>query len=237
MFAGSTAGDSITIADDYVETITASGTNPVLYFRSDANCDIKAFNIRDTVEDDGQDQLSTVVYSPMINKWTSFYTMAPDYGFSMFIRTLLFKSGILYKQQNGSNNRNNLFGVKYDSIVTIVGKKFPEVVHTFQSLSIQANELMVTTTDGITTSLGQISELSEIDFCKDVLTDEDSSVAVFSKEGIYSAGFLRDKQVDLLNGDVLKGNYILIKLTTTSPAPISVYSVNIVSEHSNVGAR
>jgi len=71
-----------------------------------------------------------------------------------------------------------------------VDNQYPTIPKTFLSLSMQVNELMITTVDGITTSLGQLSELSEIDFLKDHLNDGVSAVNIFDKEGVYFIRFL-----------------------------------------------
>lgn len=237
VFLGTTAGAQRTTAGNYIETLTAAGTDPLLYFYSNANCSIKAFNIRNTVEDTTNGQKYTIAYSPVLNKWTSFYSVTPDYGFSMFTRTLLFKFGLLYSQLNGSSNRNNLFGTHYQTILTLVDNENTEIVKSYLSLSIQSNVLLVTGDDGITTSLGQISELSEIDFVKGVLSDGVSSAVIDTIEGVYSANFLRDKNDDLQNGTPLKGNYMLLTLIDNSTEPLLLYTVNILSKHSAIGSR
>lgn len=237
---GSTLGVARTATGYFTETITATGVNPVLYFFSNANCSVQAFNIRKSTVDISPTQQHTIIYSPVSKKWTSFYTMAPDYGFSMYIRTMLFYNGLPYSQLNGSNNRNNLFGTQYNSVFKIVENEATATVKQYQSLSIQSNQLLVTTTDGIETSLGQISELGAMDFLKDVLDDTVIQVSVYSKEGVYSACFLKDKNEDLINGSPLKGNYAIIELTTTnakSNEPLKLYTVVIVTNQSKIGAR
>ncbi len=96
---------------------------------------------------------------------------------------------------------------------------------------------MISTDNGITTSLGQISELSDYEFLKDLLNDGTSIVGVESKESIYAANFLRDANTDLLNGDVLRGNYIVIELTTVDNSVLNLFSINVMSKYSPVGAR
>lgn len=240
LFIGSTQGVQRTTPGDYIETLTCVGINPILRFYSNASCSLQAFNIRDTIVDTSNEQQHTVVYSPIIRKWPSFYTMAPDYGFSMYIRTLVFRNGILYSQQNGGDDRNNLFGTQYNSLLRFVENEAPATIKQYQSLSIQSNQLTVTTTDGITTSLGQVSELGPMDFLKDILDDSVVQVSVYSKEGVYSACFLKDKNEDLINGSPLKGNYATIELTTMdnkSDKPLKLFTVVIVTNQSKIGAR
>jgi hypothetical protein len=240
MHAGTATGVSRTTAGSYLETITATGANPILYFTSNANCQIKAFNIRDTFVDTSNTQQNTIAYSPVISKWTSFYTMAPDYGFSMFIRTLVFQYGILYSQQNGSTNRNYLLGTQYQSLFKLIEAKEPAMIKSYNSLVLQANELLVTTAAGITTSLGQVSELSDLDFLKSTLTNGATSVRVYAQEGVYSASMLNDinSYGGLINGTPLKGNFIIIELTTIDGSvPMALYTVAVNTSISKIGAR
>jgi hypothetical protein len=97
--------------------------------------------------------------------------------------------------------------------------------------------LMVTTEDGIETSLGQISDLIASDFTKSTLVNEATTVTINSVEGVFSASFLRDKNSvgEILNGDVLKGNYLLLELQTTTTTKLRLFSVAVHSEKSFFG--
>lgn len=233
MHLGNTTGASRTTAGNYTETLTATGTSPILYFYSDANCRIKAFNIRNTVEDTSPTQRYTMVYSPVLNKWTSYYTMSPDYGFSMFIRTVLFTNGIAYTQLNGSLDRNNLFGTVYDSIVRFVENQNTAIVKSYLATSIQANQLLVTGDDGIETSLGQLSALVDTDFLQQSLSSGGLQVDLYDRYGVYMASFVNDG-----DGDTLKGNYMIMQLQSTdSENPMRLYTVNIKAAVQRVGGR
>lgn len=237
LFAGTTAGIVRTTTGLFVETITVAGDNPIIRFYSNANCEIQAFNVRDTAVNTDNKQQNTICYAAVNNKWSDFRTFSPDIGFSLFIDTFTVYQGNLFKHQNGGVSRNNFYGQQYQSILRFVDNVAAAVPKTFLSLSLQVNELMVTTEDGITTSLGQVSELAEVDFIKDQLADSIQQVAVFDKEGVFSASFLRDKNVNLLSGDVLKGSFIVIELITTQNTILNLFSVNVVSNHSSIGAR
>lgn len=218
------------------DTITAT-TNGGFYFYSDANCEIEAFTISDVTESTDPLPTNTIAYSAKLQKWTSFYTFIPDCGTAIFNRCLVFDDGDMYIQLNATDNRSNFFGTQYDSVITFVENNTPTLPKSYLSLSIQANELMVTGEDGITTSLGQVSELAAVDFNKSFMSFGSTSYNANTLEGIYSAGFLRDKNTDLLNGDPLKGTYLIMTLMSTSNVPLVLYTVNIVSKHSAIGAR
>lgn len=233
LFVGDTPGVQRTTAGNYTETLTVSGVNPILRFYSNANCQLQAFNIKENLVITNPYQKQTIVYSPVIRKWTSFYTMAPDFGFSMYIRTLVFQYGRLYSQQNGGQSRNNLFGTQYDSIIKFVENKNTTIVQTYESTSIQANQLMVTGDDGVQTSLGQLSSLIDSDFEQQVLTDGPLQVDVYDRYGVYMASFVQDG-----DGDDLGGNYLIMQLKSTDSAnPMQLFTVNIKSAIQKIGAR
>lgn len=231
LYAGNTAGIARTAVGNYVETIIASGVQ--LSFFSDATCSVKAFNIESATTDTSNFQKNTIIYSPALNKWTSYYTMAPDYGFNMFIRTLLFQYGIMYSQLNGSDSRNNLFGTNYDSLIKFVENKNTTVVNHYQGLSIQSNQLLITTDDGIQTSLGQLSTLIDTDFEQEALIDSGIRLDIYDRYGVYMASFVADS-----DGDQLKGNYLIMQLQSTdSQNPMKLYTVDVKSSTQRIAAR
>lgn len=231
LIAGTTTGISRTTAGNYVETIIANG--PQLSFFSDATCSIVAFNIQQVNTDTSNLQQHTIVYSPAVNKWTSFYTMAPDWGFNIFIRTLIMQYGVLYSQLNGSESRNTFFGNTYDSLLQFVENKNTTVVNHYQGLSIQSNQLIITSDDGIQTSLGQLSALIDTDFEQDVLIGDGIRVDVYDRYGVYMASFVNDD-----DDNQLKGNYMIIQLQSTdSQNPMKIYTVDIKSSTQRIGAR
>lgn len=237
-FMGAAAGIQRTTAGFYVETLVCVGLNPRFIFFSNANCVIQVFDIRNTATVTTKKQQNNIIYSERTNKWTSFYTYNPDNGFGLFIDLYTYKKGVLYLHQNNSSNRNNFYGVAYDTIINLPFNQQVSIVSTFQSTSIQSNMLMVTTENGIQTSLGQISDLIASDFTKSTLVDGATTVTINSVEGVFSASFLRDKNSvgELLNGDVLKGDFLLLELQTTSSTRLRMFSVSVHSEQSFIGA-
>lgn len=231
LFAGTTAGVQRSVAGNYVETITANG--PQLSFFSNATCAIKAFNIKNTATDTSNFQQHTIIYSPAISKWTSFYTMAPDWGFNMFIRTLIMQYGVLYSQLNGSDARNTFFGTTYDTLLQFVENKNTTVVNHYQGLSIQSNQLLITTDNGVQTSLGQLTALIDTDFEQDAFVDGSLRLDVYDRYGVYMASFVNDE-----DDNQLMGNYLIIQLQSTdSQKPMQLYSVDIKSSTQRIGAR
>lgn len=233
LFAGDTAGVSRTTPGLYVETITASGINPELKFFSDANCQVQQLNAKDTIVNTDPKQQNTICYSAINKKWSDFRTFSPDFGFSLFIHTYTVFQGNLWEHANNSGNRNNFYGVQFDSIIKFVENKNSQIVKTFEKISYQANTLLITTTDGITTPLGQVSELVPNDFLQYTLNDGVTSVDVYTADGLYCASFRRDKNTDIINGNSLKGNYIICELIQeTQAVALILFTVGIQSAKS-----
>lgn len=236
-FLGTAEGTARTTSGFYTETITAAGANPEFRFYSDADCSVEVFNIKNTLQSTDLKQRNTIAWSEASNKWTSFYTYNPDVAFSMFINLFTFKAGNLYIHRQNSLSRNNFFDTQYQTIFKFASNPQPMQTQTFQGITLQNNLLMITTTDGITTSLGQISELIELDFLKETLDDGVDTVNVYTTEGLYSASFMMDKNEDLINGALLKGTYITIELITAEEGALRLFSAAVSSARSAIGVR
>jgi hypothetical protein len=236
---GTTAGTQRITTGFFQETLLCAGATPRLRFYSTADCVVSIFNIKNTATVTTAKQRNNIVYSEKNNKWSSFYTYNPDCGFGLFINLYTFKEGQLYLHENNSSSRNNFYGVQYNTIINMPFNQNVTFVSTFESMSAQSNMLMVTTEDGIETSLGQISDLIASDFTKSTLVNGATTVTINSVEGVFSASFLRDKNSvgEILNGDVLKGNYLLLELQTTASTKLRLFSVAVHSEKSFIGVR
>lgn len=235
VFVGANHGAQITTPQDVHETLVADGEQ--LFIFANGNCTITNFVIHSVQFITDQKAQNTISFSEKTRKWVSFYTYIPEMAMSMFTKVFSGFEGDIYVHEAGALDRNNFYAVQFQSVIQFVDAVAPAVPKVFQSLSIQCNELMITTTDGIQTSLGQISELASIDFVKSFLGSGVSSVAVQAMEGVYAANFLRDKNTNLLNGDVLRGNYLLVELISTNNEPLMLYTINVMVQHSPIGSR
>jgi hypothetical protein len=100
----------------------------------------------------------------------------------------------------------------------------------FQSINMNSGSLVVTGTDGIRTSIGQISELADVDFLQNTLVDGATEIKVYSKDGIFLARFLRDLSTgNIYDGDLLRGNYITIDLAAVNPDTLKLINVSVKS--------
>lgn len=225
---GDTLGAQRTTTGFSTETLTASGTSPRFSFYSNAQCEIELFAIRNVKDITTLKQRNTIAFNKKLQKWTSFYTYNPDCGFGLFIKLYTIKNGDLYVHDDNTN-RNNFYGMQYSTILKFVSNALATQVKTYQSLSYQANDLLITTEDGVETNLGQISELIASDFLRYSLDDGVTAINVYSEEGLRQAAFLRDKNTEggILNGDTLKGNYITVELVTTSNETLKLFTVSV----------
>ena len=231
--AGGVSGSSNTTPDIIIDTIITENTDPI-QLRSDANCTVELLNVKDITLDDA----ITAIYSALNKNWSDNRTLYPDFGLSIYERTILSKDGDIYYQQNGSDDRNNFFGTAYQSSIKFVDAKNADSISGFESLNYQANMLLITTQDGITTSLGQVSTLIDTDFIKEKLQSAGLEVISYQKDNVYSASFLPDSNEDAVNGSPLRGNYCIVELITVDGStPLKLLSVEVKTSHIPIGAR
>lgn len=238
-WAGDTPSSAIiTTTGSKTDTLVASGENPKFHFYSNANARVKLFNIRDTATNTNLKQRNSIVWSEQDNKWKTFLTYNPDSAFSLFTNLYSSKNGQSFVHKPNGTSRNFFYGTQYKSFIKLVANAQPQQTKTFHSIAIQGNRLMVTTEDGIETSLGQISELIDTDFLRDTLDDGVTQVNVYSKEGVYSASFLKDKNDGgIINGADLKGNWISIDLVTEETGILKMFTISVHSTLSKIGVR
>lgn len=232
---GATEIRSITQPGFYVDHVIG-GAGKQLNFSAGigTSVEITSFTFKKTAVAIDETSESTIAYSEQVDKWTSFYTYNPDYGFSLKGNLFTLKQGALYKHDI-SCPRNTFYGIEYRSRVKFPMNQALNVIKNFQNIEVQSNKLLVTTEDGLQTSLGQVSDLIAEDFKQFNLTSGPVSVDVYDLEGVYQAKFLRDKHTDIIEGDRLKGSFMTIELTTTDDQDFKLYRVYVNAEPSASG--
>ena len=149
-----------------------------------------------------QDPL-TISFDENANAFEAFYSYFPDFMGEVNTTLFTFKNGQIWK--HGSTPYCNFYGVQYNASITNVfnsnsldKKTWISVMET--GSTIWACPIIYTQMDtGGNSELKQESELLESDF--ETLESE------------YHASFLRDANSEggLVEGDSLKGNYIVVK--------------------------
>jgi len=234
-------GVARTVPGLFVEQISPT-SNGFISFYSNAVATITAFNVQVVSSQPG----ITIVYSAInsakrgIPVWSDFRTFYPDFGFSLYTRTIVANNGAIY-ELDGENttSTNNFFGTPFQSSIRFVEAKNPGIIKDFEALSYQANQLLTSTIDGIQTSLGQITTLIDTDFIKQFLVDDDLEVVLYNNDNVYSASFLGDENgAGTVNGDGMRGSFIICELITIDGStPLTLFSVSIRTRYVPIGSR
>ena len=158
----------------------------------------------------------TISFDEVGNAFESFYSYHPEFMGELNTKLLTFKNGDIYAHNNNSTYCN-FYGNQYNASITTVFNAQSLDKKTWVSLMETGNTIWecpiiytqmdsyVTEVDHLPYHVKQESELLEADF--QILESE------------YHASFLRDSnsQGGLVEGDTLKGGYIIIKFEKTSP--------------------
>lgn len=226
---GNTEGTIVSSPGFYTDTLEATG-DLKLRLTSDANCVIQLLSIQAITAVVNNRTSLTLAFSERGGKWTSFYDYLPDTGVSLFVNLYTFKNGLTYLHDPNNASRSNIYGSTRTPSIKATFNEAPGVVKMFQSINMNSGCLIVTGTDGIVTSIGQVSELADIDFLQSTLVDGPTEIKLYDKDGIYLARFLRDMSTgNLYDGDLLRGNYITIDLAASDPDTLKLISISVKS--------
>ena len=235
---GSAVSSNITTTGFKTITLTSAGDN-ILKVCSDANATIELIAIKNNTVNTDLKQKSTIAYSQKLGKWTSFYNFTPDNGCSLFTNLYTYRNGLTYLHNPLDVNRAEIYGTQYYPYIKAMFNQAPTVQKVFQSINMNSGTLMVTETNGVKTSLGQLSDLKEKDFLQHTLSDGVSTINVYNKDGIYLARFVRDSLSSggLNFGNILKGNYVTVDLYAPDPDKLQLISVSVKSVPSIINVR
>lgn len=162
---------------------------------------------------DGADAV-TISFGEEANTFESFLSFHPDNIVALGTTLISFKDGEVWTHD--SDGYNNFYGVAYESSITPVFNEATAVKKTFLAIAYQSNQYWASPSNGdiITsminpqTNLQQISQLKTVDY--------------ETMENVRYAAFLRDANssavptVAVLEGDVLKGVWVKVKLICPS---------------------
>ncbi len=236
MQIGTTLGTPRTANGLYVETLVAGGADPLIRFFGIGVGWLETIDAKPNFINTDTKKRNTAVYSETSNKWSTFYSFTSDFGLSLFKDLFTFKAGKMYRHDPLLEPRNNVYGVQYDTIINMpfnINKGQPK---SFESISYEGNMLLVTTTDGVVTSLGQLSGLIDQDFLIESLNDGITQLDIYDKEGVYSASFVPEGR-NYVDGSLLKGSYMTVELITTDNGILNLNNVMVNSVPSKIGSR
>jgi hypothetical protein len=150
----------------------------------------------------------TISFDEVGNSFESFYSYHPEMMGCLNITLFTFKNGAIWMHKN--NTYCNFYGVQYNASITSVFNSNSLDKKTWVSIMETGNTtwscpiIYTQMGTGGNEAVKQVSQLLESDFV--------------TLESEYQASFLRDfnSPGGLIEGDSLKGNYIVIKFEKTS---------------------
>ena len=151
-----------------------------------------------------------------------------------------FKTGVLYKHHDETVDAAYFYGVAYDSYVWLIFNEYPDLVKTFLTISEISNDPWAAPDEtGILKASDSIEheDVNNYDRFKADMTSRLKEGQFRPRNGEWRAEFLRDAKTttgafyvpDLLNGRVLTGNNILIKLKNDCTDAVNLRSVTVNS--------
>jgi hypothetical protein len=148
-----------------------------------------------------------MVWNEVRNRFITKYLFSPEWMTSLKNDLITFKNGLPYTH-NDKDNRCSFYGVNFNWSITLPFNDKFAIKKTFISIDILSNEVLEV--PEITTSLGSQSNLIASDFAR--------------LEEHYHASFLRDANSPggVIEGDTLKGAYILCKIQKTAAQELVV---------------
>ena len=160
--------------------------------------------------------------------FTSWISLTPDLVGECENGLCSWKNGQMFLHETKSSEPGLFFGSRFNSEIEVVSNKNPTNSKLPKNIAIYSDTSMgenawSTTTDGVETSLGQFSEMT------------DSSDFSW-QEGVTYANFLRDKNtpnktLPLIDGDFLRGEWtkIRLKIDNTIGSHIKLFAVAVRS--------
>lgn len=203
----------IVTTNGYFQGQVTALTDEKIKVWADGQVTITGINISEMISEDNS--LSTLTWGELRKGWVTFKDLIPESGFSMYTNLFTLKEGNLWIHSELSTP-NFIYGKQRYSTV-----KFPVSsigVKTYHTIAVHANKVLGTTEEGITTELGNVTDLITYDFDT-------------SSDGVHYANKLRDA---LLN-EKLKGRYIVVELSDeeTSTQKLQLFKVVIKGEISS----
>jgi hypothetical protein len=161
----------------------------------------------------------SIVFNEAKNTFSGFYDFAPDAILCAENVLYGWRNGVMYRFDN-TNNYCNFFGVQYEPSVTKVYNKDLLQKKTWMAVNEVSNKIwdcpeIYTRIKSANTV--QQSNLIQQDFVE--------------LEGQFSAAFLRDSNSigGILNGDSLKGEYVVIKFRVPSENANTLSTISLIS--------
>ena len=160
----------------------------------------------------------TVAFDENLNQFSSFYSYKPEYLANLNTTLISFKNGAIWLHDN-ENAYCNFYGTQYEASIEVVFNSASIQKKTWLNISEFANTIWdcpnVTCQMNTYGTTPQISSIPSANFK--------------TLESNYHSNFLRDTNSSggLINGNTLKGNYLVVKLRKTNANQF--FYINLVS--------
>ena len=202
---------------------------------------VKKFYVLSFIDSQTAANSDTVAFHEPSNQWITHYSFQADLygnvGENIFIS---FKTGVLYKHHDETVDAAYFYGVAYDSYVWLVFNEYPDLVKRFLTISEISNDPWAAPdTTGILIASDAIEheDVNNYDRFKADMTSRLKEGQFRYRNGEWRAEFLRDAKTttgsfyvpDLVNGRVLTGNNLLIKLFNDNTNAVYLRSVTVNS--------
>ena len=228
---------------DKCNALLASGiSNLSVYAGHDPINDLYVVTFLDSNDADDQSNNETLAFHIPSERWKTHYSFTP----SMYakIGETIFLSftdvGVLYKHNSSTADRNNFYGVAYDSKIKILANKNPEIDKRFDAIHEISNDIWeAPDTDSIIVNPDAIEHQDVINYTKHFykMQSELKEGQFKFEEGEFKAEFLRDNTTttgsalpnDLINGRALRGKELTIKLENDNTSAVHLKMVKIIS--------
>jgi hypothetical protein len=167
----------------------------------------------------------TIAFSESDNRWADFYSFIPDFMVEANIGIITFKDGQLYIH-NTNDVYNNFYGEQFTSKIQIPSNAAPSNIKFYTNISQESTSPFAVIE--ATNHNGQKTSLLVTDF-EDV-------------ESVWKAAFLMDENTPnianpLIEGDVMRGNSMMVTLENTDTDFVKLKAVNFIFEGSELSNR
>jgi hypothetical protein len=181
------------------------------------------------------DSETIAFYDPEIEsekpRWISFYSFIPDHYESFGTTLLSFKNGLGYKHNSINVNRCTFYGVKYKQQVNWYSNLIPTIKKVFKSIGIKSNKAW---------SIPVILIEADASYPRGFLSKLNTNHFTL-KEGVYCASYLNNmltksstpSNVELLNGEFLRGNYIKHQMENSENVEVWLLEAHVNTVMSN----
>lgn len=178
----------------------------------------------------------TIAFDKMVNRWCDFYSFTPSfYAFLDGYKLLAVVGDDTYQHDSESANRCLFYGSQGSSEVWVYSNEYPEQIKRYNAIELNSNEIWSLNDDQSILVYGDMRDFQNPETFITQNANQYSSIPDnnwVQRTGVFTSNFMRDAGssndvIDLLNGDPLKGKYIVMKFKNSSTYEAILRSVGV----------